>query len=628
VTRHFAAGAALAVLILAHPLVGRASDPPYQTVVRASGVSEAPPEDDPAGFSSVLVLRDPAAGLELPRLLERVPGLRVRESGPAGRSSLSLRGADSQQVAVFLDGVRLSSPGAGVDLALLDPSHLQRVEIRRGGGAARFGSDAVGGVLRLETVALRPHTRLALGYGSWDSLALAASRAAAAGPLRYLVSGSYRQTEGDFPYVDENGVDRVRRNNDGRFGEVLLKADRVLGATARWHLGVLDDFAFADRGAPGTSQRPSDTARQLELRNVTALRLVRRATLLPEGTLELLLAHRYGRFSFDEPAPPVVRSANQSFTVEGTARLALPLPGVGRLDAGVETRGHLFRDPDTDNPMRLETDLWLAGQLHAARRLLTFAPAVRLATATGFGAVVAPRFGLVLRPLRRVRVLRAIEVAANVGRSYRYPSFQEMYIRLDGFGGNAALQPEDAVDGDVGLRWARSWLSFEGAYFQRRIASLILFAPVSSFLVRADNYRGARTDGVELAARVGPLLGLTLRGSYTFTRARFGDPPMSLPGHPAHRAATRLAWEWGAPSRHLGGQLWSGVVVESGMVLGRFDSVEIGGRVLLSCGGALSYRGITLSVEGQNLLDQRDAVDTVGFPLPPARALASLAITR
>jgi outer membrane receptor protein involved in Fe transport len=254
---------------------------------------------------------------------------------------------------------------------------------------------------------------------------------------------------------------------------------------------------------------------------------------------------------------------------------------------------------------------------------------VRLATATGFGATVVPRFGLVLRPLRplRIRALRAIEVAANVGRSYRYPSFQEMYIRLDGFGGNAALQPEDAVDGDVGVRWAHRWISLEAAYFQRRIGNLILFAPVSSFLVRADNYRGARSDGVELAGRAGPLVGLTLRASYTFTRSRFGDPPMSLPGHPEHRVAARLAWETPA-GRRWSAQLWSGVVVESGMVLGRFDSVAVGGRVLLSCGGGLTYRGITLSVEGQNLLDKRDAVDTVGFPLPPARAFASLAIVR
>ena len=63
------------------------------------------------------------------------------------------------------------------------------------------------------------------------------------------------------------------------------------------------------------------------------------------------------------------------------------------------------------------------------------------------------------------------------------------------------------------------------------------------------------------------------------------------------------------------------------MVLSRFESMVEEGRALLGVGGAVSYRGIGLSLEGQNLLDKRDAVDTVGFPLPPAHFLASLSTT-
>jgi vitamin B12 transporter len=619
---------ALGAVLLA-PRPARGDPPSYQTVVRTSGVDESQPDDDPACFATVLTFREPAAGAELPRLLERVPGLRVRESGPGGRQTLSLRGADSQQVVVFLDGVRLSSPGSIVDLSLLDPSLLERAEVRRGGGSARYGSDAIGGVLQLETARLRSRTRsrVSIGYGSFDALGINATHASTLGRLRYLAAASYRQAAGDFPYVDDNGVSRQRTNNDSRVGELLVKADLPLGE--RWLGSALNELAVAERGAPGMSQRPSETARQLDLRNLTALRVVRARTLLPAGTLELQLAHRYGLFRFDEATPPPVASRNQSFTIETAARLALPLAAVGRLDAGVEARGQLFRDPDTDDPQRLEVDLWLAGQTHLLARTVTIAPAVRLASATGFGATVVPRVGLVVRPLRWTRraSLATLEIAGNLGRAFRYPSFQEMYIRLDGFGGNPELQPEDSLDGDVGLRWQRRYVSLEVAYFQRRIKNVILFAPVSSFLVRADNYRGALTQGVEAAALLGPLRGVTLRGSYTYTRSRFGDPPMSLPGHPPHRAAVRLGWET-RPGRSWTLQLWSGVVVESAMVLSRFDSSEARRRVMLSAGGAFGWRNLSLSVEGQNLLDQRDAVDAVGFPLPPARFLISVSAAR
>jgi outer membrane receptor protein involved in Fe transport len=225
---------------------------------------------------------------------------------------------------------------------------------------------------------------------------------------------------------------------------------------------------------------------------------------------------------------------------------------------------------------------------------------------------------MVLRPVGD------LEVAGNIGRSFRHPSFQEMYIRLDGFGGNADLQPEDALDGDVGLRWRQGGLSLEAVYFRRWIKNIILFAPESPTLVRASNYEGASAQGVELCADLQPGLGLRIRAAYTYTRSRFGDPSMSLPGHPGHRLVGRLGWllPWVKGAFSL--ELWSAATLESSRVLGRFDATEEEGRLLLSAGAALSWRWLTVRAEGRNLLDKRDALDAVGFPLPPARFFVSL----
>lgn len=619
---------------------GHADEPGYQTVVHTDAVEQTQPRDDPSGFSTRLRIRDPAAGTGLARLLERVPGLRVRESG-GGQQGLSMRGADGRQVLVVLDGVPLSSPGThGVDLSLLDPGHLEQVEVRRGGGSTRFGTDAVGGVLILRTPALRSRarSRASVGYGSFNTLAARVSRSATLRggrrPLRYLVSGSYRQSDGKFPYVDENRVARVRENNDSRVGQVLLKLNQVL--SERWRLGLTDDFSAADRGAPGMSQSSSTTARQSDLRNLTAFKLLRLDTLVRRGELELDLYHRYVRFRFDDPTPPLSRppvvSHNQCFTVGGGTRLSLPLSRRGAFHGGATLRGTLFHDAQTGDPNRLETDLWISSQTWFLDRHLLLVPAVRLAVATGFDPVVVPRMGLVLRPLRWTGKpwLAAVELAGNVGRSYRYPSFDEMFIRLDGFGPNPDLKPEDALDLDAGLRFRLRWLSLEAAYFRRWIGNLILFAPVSSFLVRADNYPGAAASGVEAAGEIRPGLGLSLRAAYTFTRTWWGEPAMNLPGHPRHRLVTRVGWErrgMGANTRASGWGLecWVGATVESGMFLSRFNTTPEEGRVLLGTGAALSWRQLTLSAEGRNLLDRRDALDTVGFPLEPARFLVALA---
>ena len=80
--------------------------------------------------------------------------------------------------------------------------------------------------------------------------------------------------------------------------------------------------------------------------------------------------------------------------------------------------------------------------------------------------------------------------------------------------------------------------------YGKSIKNIILFAPVSSFLVRADNYRGAFAQGLEAYLRIGLSRSLSFHGSYSFTQTQFGEPPMPLPGHPEHRGSARLSWEY------------------------------------------------------------------------------------
>jgi outer membrane receptor protein involved in Fe transport len=206
-----------------------------------------------------------------------------------------------------------------------------------------------------------------------------------------------------------------------------------------------------------------------------------------------------------------------------------------------------------------------------------------------------------------------------------------MYINLDSLRGNPDLQPEDALDGDIGLRWQSTAISVEAAYFRRWIKNLILFAFVSPYQVEARNYSGTMAHGVEASLDARLPLGLRLSASYTYTRTRLGDPPvLELPGHPRHRLVTRLGWQHqlGSAQRWRVG-LWSGLTAESSMHLDRHNSespvFHEEGRALLSAGGSISYRSLSLSAEGRNLLDKRDAVDTLGFPIAPARFLISLA---
>ena len=65
-------------------------------------------------------------------------------------TSLFLRGTNSTQALVLVDGVKLNSPFfGGADISSLSTANLEKVEIVRGPFSALWGSEAIGGVVQL-----------------------------------------------------------------------------------------------------------------------------------------------------------------------------------------------------------------------------------------------------------------------------------------------------------------------------------------------------------------------------------------------------------------------------------------------------------------------------------------------
>ncbi|MGH7858164.1 MAG: TonB-dependent receptor, partial [Candidatus Binatia bacterium] len=85
--------------------------------------------------------------------LREVPGVAVSESGPRGSTtSVFLRGADSDQVLVLIDGIEVNSTTAGFfDFSNLTPENIERIEVLRGWGGTLYGSEAIGGVIQIFT---------------------------------------------------------------------------------------------------------------------------------------------------------------------------------------------------------------------------------------------------------------------------------------------------------------------------------------------------------------------------------------------------------------------------------------------------------------------------------------------
>mgnify|MGYP003821036727 CR=1 FL=1 len=130
----------------------------------------------------------------LPDVLDGVPVLNLRRlNGPLGAATVSMRGFQPKQTAVYLDDVRLPPDITGtLDLSVLPAGALGRLEVLPGGASSLYGAGAEGGVLQLFTRRLSPGARLAeagASYGSygWKDAALKAGAAGRAADV--FVSG-------------------------------------------------------------------------------------------------------------------------------------------------------------------------------------------------------------------------------------------------------------------------------------------------------------------------------------------------------------------------------------------------------------------------------------------------------
>jgi vitamin B12 transporter len=167
--------------------------------------------------------------------LRSVPGLDISETGgPGATSSVRIRGANSGQTLVLVDGIRVNDPSGAsgdFDFSTLAPGLIERVEVLRGPQSALYGSDAIGGVIniiirrgrgplqtygQIEGGSYGSHALNAGAYGAqgpW-SYAFAASEAKSAGFSRY----GFRigRLESRFPNLEPDGYSRF--GGYGRIG--------------------------------------------------------------------------------------------------------------------------------------------------------------------------------------------------------------------------------------------------------------------------------------------------------------------------------------------------------------------------------------------------------------------------
>ena len=145
-------------------------------------------------------IRDSQA-VDLPALLAREAGLQITQNGGPGASTgMFLRGADTRQTLVMIDGVPMTKQDAtgSVSIEHLMLDQIDHIEIVRGNVSSIYGSGAVGGVIQIFTKASSgaPGVSASAEAGSRGTRRLSASTRGVADGLSYGLAVSDYTTDG------------------------------------------------------------------------------------------------------------------------------------------------------------------------------------------------------------------------------------------------------------------------------------------------------------------------------------------------------------------------------------------------------------------------------------------------
>jgi len=170
--------------------------------------------------------------------LRSVPSLGVSRSGSTG-AQIRLRGSESNHTLVLLNGIEISDPVTGAtDFGILSGLNPSRIEVVRGEQSGLYGSDAIGGVISIETD--REGLSASAEAGSFGTVRGQFDIASGSEAAKFNLALSGYQTDG----VDTSGTGGGKDGSTAvsvlTGGELALNSDWTLGGLATYRRSESD----------------------------------------------------------------------------------------------------------------------------------------------------------------------------------------------------------------------------------------------------------------------------------------------------------------------------------------------------------------------------------------------------
>ena len=410
----------------------------------------------------------------------------VEYGGPQALSTINVRGTNSRQSLVMIDGMRVNSPTNGLPVLNGIPLNaIERIEIVRGAASSLYGANAMGGVINVIT--RQPGDRPLSGYvnagvGSYGTTEYDAGLSGSQDIWSYSLYGGYGQsagyqaTNGDYAFANSADADSYYRSNiGGQLGLTWSQGQTISVQTLQSRVNAGYDTAnpiYNDRGIQTLSNTIVTSRNQINDKWLSTLS----ASFLNEKNETRTSASQGGTGYFKSYQSQYLWLNSLSLTDTQILNV-----GLERLEQSVE--GYSWGAPvnfstdavHTNAVMANYTGQWDRHRIQASLRNDDNSQYGNFTTGSlAYAYEFAPGW--------------QASVAAN--NAFRAPNFNELYY--PGFS-NPNLAPEKSRNYEIGLRYTHHSGEVALVAYHNKITDLIV-SPAPTYI--PQNVQSATIKGL------------------------------------------------------------------------------------------------------------------------------------
>ena len=477
-------------------------------------------------------------------LLQQVSGVDLRRRGVAGtQADLYIRGGGFDQTLLLIDGMKMDDIQTGHHtLNLLLPIQLiERIEIIKGPASRIFGQNAFNGAINIVTKTLPKSDKKLFEvmvsnptFGSFKQFGfLINSRLLLKEKFNAQLTFSRSKSDGYRYNTDYS--------NDFFFfkSEIKTKKNPII---------ITSGFTEKKFGANGFYASPSAVDQYEE----TQSSFIGISTVFDSEKL-LIRPKLYWRRGQDEYIyirnnPSVYRNlhiTNKIYLDFSFSKLF----DSSRLNFGIDLSSSSISSNNLGKHNRFTSSLYADYTFKTKDNKLSFSPGFSVSNFSDMSTHFFPGVDI------GFDLSEKINLYANYGKTYRIPTYTDLYYSDRNTIGNPNLNPEHAITNEIGIKYSNENIDISSSYFLRKSSNIIDYVKQSEQdKWEATNIRNLDTNGFDFnfLFKISPNNSLRLGYTYLFDKSYVSEVNYSRYAINSlrHQLNTRLALKYSNKITH------------------------------------------------------------------------------